>query len=340
MVINRKTLLEHLEKARPALASKPMIIQSDCFVFMDGRVFTYNDEISISRQVPEINFEGAVPANEFYGYLSKLKKDEVTIEVEGSILKISSGRSSAQITFDPSIHLPLDDVLDEKKWKAIPEGLLEGMHLSSFCAGDDTRNPLLCCIHVAKDRVEACDNTRFLIHEMETELPVDPFLIPLSSLRQFKAYNLKHIARTGTGWVHFRDEDKATILSCRVFSDKFMDLSMINLQEETARDIKWPTTLVEALERVQSVTTPEKGELPMVQIAVGENKWVITGKGDKGTATEVCNVRYTDAPFTFNTAIDFLKEAAPLVTSSRISGKLIEARGDKWRHVLALLEDE
>lgn len=339
MIINRKKLLEHLEKARPALASKPMIIQSDCFVFMDGWVFTYNDEISISRQVPEIDFEGAVPANEFYGYLSKLKKDEVTIEVEGNLLHISAGRSKAEITFDPSIQLPLDEVLEEKKWKPIPDGMLEGMHLSSFCAGDDTRNPLLCCIHVAKDRVEACDNTRFLIHEIGSELPCDPFLIPLSSMRQFRAFDLKHIARTGTGWVHFRDADKATVLSCRVFSDNFMDLSVINLEEETAKDIKWPASLVEALGRVEAITSPEKGDLPMVQIHVGENKWTLTGGGDRGSATEVCNVRYSDDPFTFNTAIEFLKEAAPLVTSSRISGKLIEARGERWRHVLALMEE-
>jgi hypothetical protein len=285
MIINRKVLLEHLEKARPALASKPMIIQSDCFVFMNGAVYTYNDEISIARLVPEIDFEGAVPANEFYGYLSKLKKDEVTVEINSSTIHISSGRSKAEIAFDPTIKQPLDEVQDDKKWKPIPEGMMEGMHLCSFCAGDDTRNPLLCCIHVARDRVEACDNTRFLIHEMETELPVEPFLIPLSSIRQFRAFNLTHIARTGKGWVHFRDEDKATILSCRVFNDNFMDLSVISLQDDSARDIKWPTTLADALDRIQAITTAEKGELPMVTIHVGENRWTLTGEGDRGSAT-------------------------------------------------------
>ena len=49
MKINRKDLIKVLKKVQPGLASQEIIEQSGAFVFTDGRVFTYNDEIAVRR---------------------------------------------------------------------------------------------------------------------------------------------------------------------------------------------------------------------------------------------------------------------------------------------------
>ena len=66
MKVNKEKLRQALEIVRPGLANKEVIEQATSFAFMDGRVVTYNDEISISHPVEGIEIEGAVKADQLY----------------------------------------------------------------------------------------------------------------------------------------------------------------------------------------------------------------------------------------------------------------------------------
>ncbi len=66
IVISKKKLQEALEIVKPGLSNNEIIEQTTSFAFIDGRVITYNDELSISCPVEELNVQGAVKAEELY----------------------------------------------------------------------------------------------------------------------------------------------------------------------------------------------------------------------------------------------------------------------------------
>ena len=53
--------MHKLEAVSPGLATREAIEQSSCFVFKDGRVMTFNDEVACSIDC-ELGFDGAVAA--------------------------------------------------------------------------------------------------------------------------------------------------------------------------------------------------------------------------------------------------------------------------------------
>jgi hypothetical protein len=60
--VNREVLLQQLESVQAGLSSREIIEQSSCFVFKDGNVVTFNDEVSCSRPCELGSFTGAVQA--------------------------------------------------------------------------------------------------------------------------------------------------------------------------------------------------------------------------------------------------------------------------------------
>jgi hypothetical protein len=77
--MQRQELIDALETVKPGLAQKEIVEQSSSFAFIDGKVVTYNDEISISHPVEGLKVEGAVRAEELYQLLHRITRDEVEI---------------------------------------------------------------------------------------------------------------------------------------------------------------------------------------------------------------------------------------------------------------------
>ena len=96
--MKKQDLLTALETVKPGLASKEMIEQSTSFAFMNDRVVTYNDEISLSHPVKDLEIEGAIQAEQLYKLLNKLKKDEIEVEIKGNELLLKSGNTEAGLT--------------------------------------------------------------------------------------------------------------------------------------------------------------------------------------------------------------------------------------------------
>ena len=80
MKINREELLNQLESVQPGLSIREIIEQSSCFVFQDGKVITYNDEIFCSQKTP-LKIKGAVLAAPLIALLRKMVETEVDIEL-------------------------------------------------------------------------------------------------------------------------------------------------------------------------------------------------------------------------------------------------------------------
>ena len=55
--MKKNDLVEALEVVKPGLANKDLIEQTTSFAFINGNVVTYNDEISISSPIEDLEIE-------------------------------------------------------------------------------------------------------------------------------------------------------------------------------------------------------------------------------------------------------------------------------------------
>jgi len=183
--MNKTNLQTALEIVKPGLAGKEMIEQSTSFAFMEGRVVTYNDEISISHPIEGLKINGAVQAEELYELLSKLKKDEIEITTKGNEIILKSGRTKAGLTLQQEIKLPLEEIGELGKWKPLPEDFLKHIKFAMAACSRDMSRPVLTCVHVSKDGIiEGSDSFRIARCQLKTEMPVKTFLLPASSAIQ------------------------------------------------------------------------------------------------------------------------------------------------------------
>ena len=150
MKINKTELQKALEKVKPGLSNKELVEQSTSFAFMGGRIVTYNDEISISHPVKDLNVTGAVKTQSLYAFLGKNKRDEIILEWEENQVVIKAGRSKAGLVLEQEIKLPVEEVGEIGKWKELPAGFLNALRFCYPCCSKDMSRPILTCVYVSE----------------------------------------------------------------------------------------------------------------------------------------------------------------------------------------------
>ena len=132
--MNKKLLLDCLERVAPGLSRKDVIEQATSFAFMGDKVVTFNDEISISCKLPDINLTGAIKAEELYKFLSKVKTEEIELTMEENEIRIRSGKAKIGLVIESEIKLPLSELGEIKKWEKLPEDFMKTLETVRFCS--------------------------------------------------------------------------------------------------------------------------------------------------------------------------------------------------------------
>ena len=334
MEINKTQLQEALEIVKPGLANKEVIDQSTSFAFIDGRVVTYNDEISLSHPIPGLELTGAILADNLYKFLAKVKKDDVTFEVSGNEIILTTGRAKAGLTLQDEIKLPLDEEIAEKgKWKTIPENLIQAIDFVMGACSRDMSRPVLTCVHVNKEGfIEASDGYRISYYTIENELPVETFLLPAISATVLVKLKPIKIAE-GRGWIHFQTEEK-TILSCRVFEDDYPKTAkFLSMKGAT---LTLPKLLNGALERAMVFSKREHMLDESVEVEIADRELTLRATSPSGWFEESLNIRYDDAPIAFHITPYLLKNILQETQRCEISDDKLKFSGEGWVYVTAL----
>jgi DNA polymerase III sliding clamp (beta) subunit (PCNA family) len=334
MKINKSDLQNALEIVRPGLANRELIEQSTSFAFMENRIVTYNDEISISHQIEGLGITGAVNATELYNLLSKLKKEEIELEVNESELQLKCGRAKASFTLQSEIKLPIGDIGKIGKWKTIPDDLLKAMEFVMSSASKDNSKPVLTCVHVNQEGfVEASDLYRISKMILKTKLPISTFLIPAITVAKVVKLNPTQIAE-GNGWVHFKTEAETTI-SCRIFSDdSFPDttpfLKIIGTQiilPERTRDI---------LDKASVFCNKSEIDGELVEITLKEGLFKVRSQSESGWFEEECRMKYTGESIIFSISPLILKDILLQTLNCTISKDRLMFIGENWVYLTVL----
>ncbi len=331
MKISKEKLLQALEAVKPGLSNKEMIEQSTSFAFIGDKICTYNDEISVSHTLDELNLTGAIDAISLYAIISKLKNDELTFEKNDNEIIITSGKVTVGMVLEQEIKLPLDEIKGEKEWHDIPLELLDAIDFVKHATGNDMLQPVLTTIHINKNgNVEASDGFRLCKVHINNDL--DTFLLPIGATQHLKKLNPKSIAFS-TGWTHFKN-DIGTVFSCRILNDKFPETS--KLYKISGEEIEFPKNILDVLEKARIFTSHITEFDETVNITMKERKTIIESKSDTGWFKEIVNSRYKGNEIIFNITPVILQDILKREQKCIISENKLKFIGDNWEYITML----
>jgi len=142
MHIQREVFLQTLESVQPGLSPKEILEQSSCFIFRDGEVFTFDDEIACrATSGLDKSFNRAVPGAKMLEILRKLPEDELEVTPkEAELLFTGKGRKLA-IRLEAEIVLPVESIEQPKDWTPLHEDFTDAIQVVITVPGK--MNPVL-----------------------------------------------------------------------------------------------------------------------------------------------------------------------------------------------------
>lgn len=331
--MKKSDILQALTIVKPGLSNKDVIEQASSFAFIDGKIITYNDEISISHPIEGLAIEGAIKAELLYGLLSKIKGEEVEMTVEGNELIIKSGRTKAGITLQEEVLLPLEEIATKSKWKTLPVGFVKYLVFAADSCSTDMSNAKLTCVNVTEDGfIQASDNYKVLQVSIQATMPVKTFLLPATSAKLIARMNPVKISE-GEGWVHFKTEGGTTI-ACRVYDDLYPPIdSILKCEGET---VTFPATLSKVLERAGVFSKMDKAADEVVELQVTPKRLNIKASSENGWFEESLNMTYTGTPMEFKIAPYLLKDILSETLDCTIGTNKLKFSTEDWTYVSTL----
>jgi hypothetical protein len=337
MIIKVSEMKRALEIVKPGLANKEIIEQTTSFAFMNGRVVTYNDEISISHPVKGLEFEGAILADEFYKFLTKVKTEDIDIDlVTNEQIVMKSGRSKVGLTIQTEITLPIDEELKHgKKWTSIPDNFMEGLQFACQSCSSDMTNPKLTCVHINEAGfIEGTDNYRICKYTLDKELPIETTLIPATAIIVVIKINPTKMAQ-GKGWFHFKTKE-GTIISCRTFKEEYVNLAPFLKNKKTGTVITFPDTIFEVLDKAQVFAQRKSSIDESISIFVKSKVLTVKSESATGWFEEKVPFKYLGDEFNFNITPYLLKDILKQNKKCYISKNELRFQGENWIYLTAL----
>lgn len=335
MIINREDFLRQLESVTPGLSMKEIIDQSSCFIFQDGMVTTYNDEIACSHK-SALKIEGAVPANPLISILRKMKEDELDIALgeddKNMTLLVKGKRKHARIIMEQEIRLPVETVDKPKKWKKLPAKFSDAVSIVEPCAGTNESKFVLTCIHITPKWIEASDDSQGVRFKIKTDVKKST-LIRRDSLKHIISMDMTKFSEA-KHWIHFKNPD-GLILSCRHWMDEYPSDDMTDILKVKGRPLTLPKGLREAIERAE-IFSSENAESNNVIVILRKGKLKIKGQGVSGYFTEVRKSKYDGKTLSFTIPPKLLIELAQHYNECEVADNLLKVSGEKFTYVTAL----
>lgn len=330
MLTNRGALLARLHEATPGLASKATIEQSDCFVFKNGRLTTFNDTIMVRVESP-LDFDVVVNAADFMGMVSKCPDEEVTVWLHEGELRIKGNMKKAGISCSQDVALPLDAVPTPDKWHRLGEGTLGLLQQAARTCSDDDTQFLATCVHVTPDRIEASDNYRLFRVDGATGFPVE-VLIPAESIEAIEGMEVVRVA-VGEGWAYFKTSSGAEI-AVRCSHEKYNDKVDEALAMHNPQEITLPANLAEMVERAEVFNTAQYDAKVGVRIAEGE--LTLTSRKDNGWYKERKKIEYSGRTLDFEINPKFLVDILARTREVLVDDRKMKIASDRVQFVVAL----
>jgi len=338
MKVERQAFLKSLAAVDIGLSSRDIVEQSSCYIFRDGKVWTFNDEVACSIKLPEVfeKMECAVPSAPLKALMTKFDEELVDVSVEDGELLVKGKRRRAGVRIHEEILLPISEVggPGSEGWKKLPEGFTEAIDTVQGCAGKDESQFVLTCIHIHPAGIEACDNFQAIRYKIKTGLN-SPVLVKRDELRKVVGLGVTEWGQTKT-WIHFRSPS-GLVVSCRRWEETFPDMGP--LLEVEGTKARMPKGMADAVSRAE-VFVDSKVDVSGLTVGLKEGRLRLRGEGPEGWYEEVQKSDYKGKPMEFRISPRLLVEVCKRTDSCTIGDEKLKVVGDKFVYISCLSVDE
>lgn len=342
MLINRKLLLDTLAFVRSGLAAREILEQTCSFIFMDGRVVTYNDEVSVSMPLP-LNIKGAVQSKEFYALLAKATGMDIDISVvDGQLVLTGNTGMIATMPINNEILVPIDEMpaANNDLWNPLDESFPERLKLCLQTVSKNAVKPALCAVHWKAGILESSDNYQITRCTLSTSLSDGvEVLLPSRSASELVRFG-PVFCQIADGWIHFKSLD-GVIFSCRFSTTPYPDLgAVIAFQFESSTPVKFSPRLPKILERSLILAARYSEGEPFVHVSIRDNQLTVKAGQGSSRFEEPCTVKCA-GDFEFRINPEFLRkmlevEAKANIAKSETGRSCLTLEGDGIIRVMVL----
>lgn len=327
--INRVDFLQSLGRVEPGLSTRDFIEQSSCYVFSDGWIASFNDEICCrSKSGLPADFVGAVHAKPLKCVLEAITADEITVDFSGKEFLIKAGSERAGIRMEREIVLPVDEVTVPEQWLTLPPDFASAIDKVVDAAGTNDEEFLSVCVHIHPDYVEATDRSQMCRYTLETGVDKS-FLVRAKSVAHITKLDVTKIGQTDQ-WVHFRN--RTLVFSCRRELMDYFDLSEIFDFSGTAT--KLPRGGERASELAGSFCEGKDNDKVIVKLTNGNMN--VRGEGSFGWGEKNMPMEYEGDDLAFRLSPSMLVKLVKENTDCELDGCKLCVRGDKWIYITTL----
>lgn len=339
MKISKEEFLNSLQLVRAGVSPRGLVEQSSSFVFKDGVVMTFNDEIACRKDIG-VPLEGALNAEMLIASLEKFPDGQLTIRQNGDgHVEFRGKRDRFGIKLEAEVTLPIDRVETPTKWRKLPENFSDVVECVKDCAGRDETQFHLTCLHFTSEWVEACDN----IHAFRWKLNLGlkgSILIRSKAMQEIIGLGVTKMSVT-PAWVHFKNP-VGLVLSCRQYIQEYPDITPL-LKRPSGTKIEIPKGLFEANQQA-ALHAKDKGPggEALVLLSIKDGRVKIRGEGSRGYYEGIRKVVYDGPQLTFITTPDLLEYVSGRYRSARISEGWLKVQGHTegvegtWEYITAL----
>lgn len=294
MIIQKKDLLEVLKICMPGIETGSAVLQgADSFIFHDGKVFTYNDIISVVVPVNqegllEEGIEGCVKAEEFFKIISKFPSDEIKFTVtENNTWLLKCGKAKAEMTLlDFDFKNRLNNIApNEDKWININDDFMFGLGTCKM----SVNKTQLSGLYIEGKDIISTDGNQMNCYEMkDMELP--KFWISDNSANELLKLNKLVAMQLQGTWAHFKAEN-GTIFSIKTLQADAFPYSKIKTIIDTSSPdkaqlhSKFPKEMFSAIDRAVSFSI-DISEHSAVRLVISKEKIEVSAERSAGKYNE------------------------------------------------------
>ncbi len=336
MLVLREKLLVLLKVASAGAALPPRMVsleQSDHFIFKDGQLLAFNDEIMVRAPSP-LDFDVIVPAADLIKVLGKMPEKEIDISPRKGRLIIKGKRREYGLPTQKKVILPFGDVAQPGEWSTLKEGTTGMLKQAARTCGKDLANALTTVVHAAPDMIQACDNLKIFRATFKTGFP-KAVLIPAYSLAALESIPLTKVSLT-RGWAHFRAPGKTSV-SVKLMKDDYSQVTQAidgMLKVKNTEVIYLPENLAQMIERAEVMKDTEE---PLIQVTIEKGKLLLRSKSKTGGYfRETKKIVYKGRRLNFNTNPKFLVELLSRTTKARINDEKMKVRTKEIEFVITM----
>lgn len=327
--INRVDFLQSLARVEPGLSLRDFIEQSSCYVFSDGWVSSFNDEVCCrSKSGLPADFVGAVYAKPLKDALEAMTADEVTIDFSGKEFLTKAGREKSGIRMEREIVLPVDEVTVPDQWLTLPPDFASAIDKVVDAAGTNDEEFLSVCVHIHPDYVEATDRKQMCRYTLATGVDAS-FLVRAKSVAHITKLDVTKIGQTDE-WVHFRN--KTLVFSCRRHLEDYFDLSSVFEFSGTAT--KLPRGGEQAAKLAGTFCEGKDNDKVIVRLTDGNMN--VRGEGSFGWGSRDLEMEYEGDELVFRLSPAMLTKLVRDNVECELDGRKLCVRGEKWTYITVL----